>query len=486
VKPHSITQRVVALVLLVEVLSALCLTGFVFVYERQQHFHSLDLAIRGRAGTLLGAVVEAQDEDDRVVLDLEGIRLPKHDIYEVWDNEHLLLGRSDGWHTANTLLDRAIGSGAADHGEIKVDGTTYRTVVIKGIRVLDPQAGGIRHRLAVVYGSPTQEAWEPVAKTVRAFALASSVLLVVSGLLVTLLIRTSMNPLKELAREAGSISSSQWQFVPSERARAMRELAPLATALEDLVLRLGRSFAQQRQFVSDSAHELKTAVTVVKSSLQLLELRERNPEEYRAGVVRSLNDCLRMEELVHRMLTLARAEAGVASVPVGAEAVTELHGGAMVAAASLESLAQLRGVRLECTGPTALHAIIAPPDWETVCVNLLLNAMQHSERGSRVLLTLEEREGRVVCRVIDHGAGIPAAALSHIFDRFYRSDASRARSTGGSGLGLAIVKAIVDGAHGEIQVESTEGAGTTVTVRLTTARLADRNAEAETVQTAQV
>src|ERR1700749_626741 len=87
-----------------------------------------------------------------------------------------------------------------------------------------------------------------------------------------------------------------------------RELAPLASALTAAMQRLEASFSQQRRFVSDAAHELKTAGAVVKSSLQLLTMRQGTTEEYKAGFEVSLGDCDRMEEIVARMLPLARAE----------------------------------------------------------------------------------------------------------------------------------------------------------------------------------
>ena len=91
-----------------------------------------------------------------------------------------------------------------------------------------------------------------------------------------------------------------------------QELAPLVTAIEGVVDRLDQSFAQQRQFLGDAAHELKTAVAVIKSSLQLLNMRPRSVVEYQEGVLRCEVDCSRMEELVGRMLALARIEAATA------------------------------------------------------------------------------------------------------------------------------------------------------------------------------
>ncbi len=464
-RTHSIARRVVLLFLLVEVVCALCMTGFVFVYERHTHFHSLDLALRGRADTLMGAVADLEDKDDNVFLDLDGIRLPEDDLYEVRDVDHRLLGRSGRWVPPSALASAPLEPSGL-YRTIHVNGVEYRAVRITGLRNVDPNIHEVRHHIVVVYASPTRQAWLPIRRAVEDFALASLLLAVLSGGLVTALVRSSMSPLKELAGEASAISSSQWRFAPAERARRTEELAPLIAALEDLVQRLQVSFAQQRQFVSDSAHELKTAITVVKSSLQLLELRASQPHEYRAGVMVSLNDCQRMEELVGRMLMLARVEEA-GRLPGSLEAQSaELHAGVLEAFAALESLARLRGVTLVYQGPEALRAAIAREDWVTVCTNLLLNAVQHSAAGSRVLVKAEPTGTHAVCSFVDDGAGIAPEALPFVFDRFYRGDASRARATGGTGLGLAICKAVVERAAGAVTIESRPGAGTTVRVQL--------------------
>ena len=463
-RPTSIASRVVTVFLLVELISALCMTGCVFLYERQSHFRSLDVALLGRADSLMGAVVDAEDADDRVVLDLEGLHLPADDLYEVWDNQQML-GRSPGWTAPPALVHGSGREGEAR--DVTLNGSAYRTARITGLRVVDPAQSNVRHSIVIVYASPARAAWRPVLQAVRAFALASIILLAGSAFFVSLLVKRSMQPLENLATEAGRISSSRWRFTPGRQASETRELVPLIAALDDLVQRLQLSFAQQRQFVSDSAHELKTAVTVVKSSLQLLELRERNAEQYRAGLASSLRDCQRMEELVHRMLTLARIEESGRLATAATEVAAELHEGSLASIDSLTSLARLRGVSLRYSGPQQLWAVIHPDDWQTLCTNLLLNAIQHSQFGTQVRLSLAAQGHKAVLEVADHGEGIASDALPYVFDRFYRSDASRARSTGGTGLGLAIVRAIVDRVQGRISIESVEGQGTSVTVALT-------------------
>ena len=98
--------------------------------------------------------------------------------------------------------------------------------------------------------------------------------------------------------------------------------------------------------------------------------------------------------------------------------------------------------------------------------NLLTNAVRYNRAGGRVEVSLAAQGGAAEIRVRDTGVGIPAAALSHVFDRFYRVDPARSRASGGSGLGLAITRWIVEAHGGTIDVESVKGEGSTFTVRL--------------------
>ena len=109
---------------------------------------------------------------------------------------------------------------------------------------------------------------------------------------------------------------------------------------------------------------------------------------------------------------------------------------------------------------------IAAEDCFSVVSNLVLNAVQHSPAGSEVEVDVAARGGEVWLTVRDRGEGVPAEVLPHVFERFYRGDASRARATGGSGLGLAIVKGIVERAGGEIAIENCADGGVRVRVRM--------------------
>jgi len=246
---------------------------------------------------------------------------------------------------------------------------------------------------------------------------------------------------------------------------AVAELAVLARALEAAMRRLGDSFNQQRTFVNDAAHELKTAVTIIKSSLQLLDSRPRSLDEYRIGLESCLGDCARLEDLVQKLLTLARLEQSSAG-ELAASGSTDLTESLRTIATQMEPLATLRGINLKLNLEDGLQAMLPREECENLAFNLTLNALQHTPTGGSVTLRAATAEGIVRMEIADTGEGIDPNDLPFIFHRFYRGDRSRARTSGGTGLGLAICKAIVDAYGGRIEIESEPMHGTRVCVTL--------------------
>ena len=470
-KTRSIAFRLISAVLLVELVSAVLVVFLSWGYERHIHFHAFDVVLHGHADSVLGAVQDAEDAEDNVMLDRADLHLPPEDIYEVYDAHGRLLGRSANWPTAASAGPPAQPRDGFLH--LVVNGRRYRVLLHHGSRIVDPDkpGGGKLRRVTVLYGAPTGRVWSAIRGAVEFYAAGSILLLVVTGPLIAWLLHRGLLPLRQLASLASHVSADSWQFLPPESARTTPELAPLTHAMESVLQRLEYAFTQQRTFVSDAAHELKTAVAVVKSSLQLLNLRQRTPAEYEAGLDRCLADTQRLEELVAKMLTLARVESG-STATGGPPPATDMVACLRRAAAQLETFAVLRRVRVTVETPSAeaegVFVALTTEDCSLLVSNLLLNALQHSPPESSVQLRLAmhpEEEGAELS-VEDHGEGIDLAALPQVFDRFYRGDPSRARSTGGAGLGLAICKAVVERAGGSIHLASRPGQGTTVTVRV--------------------
>jgi signal transduction histidine kinase len=464
---QSIKTQLIVSVLLVELASALLGTGLAVLYERHVRFHAFEIMLRGRADSLLGAVQDADDAEDNVMLDGSEINLPREDIYEVWDENGRVLGHSPGWEAPSGF--NMPGAQSKQFEKIRVGYERYRTIRIDGLRIVDPgeKNGGIKRRVTIVYGSPTSPVWEAVRRAFLFYGITSLFLVVITGLGMSWLLRRGLAPLDELAEQASGLSVNSWHFSPSTRIRETTELAPLATALDTAMQGLERSFTQQRQFVNDAAHELKTAVAVIKSSVQLLSMKPRSANEYQAGLERCQTDCQRMEAIVAKMLTLARVENSPEDRESNSRPLsTDLAQVVKNVVAQLDTFAQLNKIRVEFSVPDVLPLEMEEDELELLCSNLLMNALQHSKAGDVVHVTGRSTGVWIELEIADEGSGIEADSLPYIFDRFYRNDPSRSRCTGGTGLGLAICKAIVNKANGIIEITSTPGLGTTAVVRL--------------------
>ncbi len=465
-KSYSITHRLITTVLLLELLSALAISGAAMLYERHVRFHSFDIMLRGRADSLLGAVQDAEDAQDNVMLDGTEVNFPKEDIYQVQDANGRVLGRSPNWMGPDAGLLQAK---PGKFIRLSVHGRHYRVLRIEGLRMVDPgdKGGGIPRRVSIFYGAPTGDVWHEIWEAVGFYALTSVLLLAISGLLIFWLLNRGLAPLRELAAEAAGVSVDAWNFVPPPRARMIRELAPLTGALETVLTGLEHSFVQQRRFVGDAAHELKTAVAVLKSSLQLLTLKQRTALEYEEGLARCQLDCDRMEEAVAKMLTLARLETRPA-LPVPA-CSTDLTDMLRQVAQQFASLAELKRLRILVSAEEPVMVDMDPEQLQLLCSNLLLNALQHSPAGGAVRAMAHGNGDGSELAIEDDGDGIAPQDLPHVFDRFYRGDPSRSRNTGGTGLGLSICKAIASRWDSTIAISSDLGVGTRVIVRFPSA-----------------
>jgi signal transduction histidine kinase len=378
--------------LLVELVSAALVILLSFGYERHTHFRAFDVMLRGRADSVLGAVQDAEDVEDNVMLDLADLHVPPDDVYEVWDGRGRMLGRSPNWPGSSGIaVPQADGM-----FPLELNGRHYRLLRLHGSRIVDPgePGGGKLRPVTILYGAPTERVWHAIRSVVEFYAAASLLLLVISGPLIAWMLHHGLLPLRQLAEQAGQVSAHSWEFSPPASARETAELAPLTQALESTLQRLERSFTQQKTFVSDAAHELKTAVAVAKSSLQLLNLKERSTAEYRAGLEQCLADTQRLEDLVAKMLTLARVEHGPSAVAVPARC--DLAGSARQTIAQLHTVATLREINVALDGPEPCLVPLAADDCALVVENLLMNALQHSPKGSTVAMRIAHQDGAAI------------------------------------------------------------------------------------------
>ena len=491
-KPYSLTRRLIAAVLLVELASALALIALAGVYESVSHFRAFDVMLEGRVDSVLGAIEDSEDAADNLALDRNDLHLPRRDIYLVRDSGGLLLGHSDNWPDAASFdvalprrapsafagLENAAGEGKPDNRvfeSFSVHGEHFRALRGTGFRTVDAEDGhGLKRQVIVIYGARTEPVWESVTQALTFYSLVSLLLLVASGLVMLGLLRRGLRPLNQLAEQAKGVSVQSWTFAPGQEARSVRELAPLILALETLLAGLERAFEQQTQFVSDAAHELKTSVAVVKSSIQVLGMRPRTAGEYSAGLERLELDCGRMEDLVASMLTLAGLEARRETEQPGE---TGLAGLLAEVVEHLRTVAEVGGVALLLEAPEEIVVRGERDALRLLATNLILNAIQHSPPGEQVRIVLARQNGSAQIAIEDHGSGIAPELLPRIFDRFFRGDPSRSRRTGGTGLGLAIARAVALRSDGSIELASRVDQGTLVQVSLPEVSLPARPAQ---------
>jgi len=274
------------------------------------------------------------------------------------------------------------------------------------------------------------------------------------------LVSRSLRPVSEISGTAVKIAGGDL----SQRiniAEAESELGQLASVLNSTFARLETAFAQQKQFASDAAHELRTPVSVILTQTQTALNRERDAASYKQTVEACQRAAQRMRKLIESLLALARFDAGqeiLKRVPFDlSKAIADSTELVQPLADERSVKIFVKAVPLEITGD--------PERLAQVFTNLLTNAIQYNRTDGEVRVSLASQNGLAVFTVADTGQGMAADDLPRVFGRFFRADQSRTGG-GNSGLGLAISKAIVEAHGGTIEVVSEQNAGTTFVVRL--------------------
>ena len=275
-------------------------------------------------------------------------------------------------------------------------------------------------------------------------------------------VRYLTRPLREIAAAATRIEHGHGETaIPGSGARD--EIDALAGALGRAFSRLRDAYERQARFASDAAHELRTPVAAVLAQAEVATRRERTVDQYREAMDRIVEAAQRMQQTLDALLLVARGGSDTTRVREGS---ADLVSVVREATASCGAFAGSRAVALHVAGPETAPLAGDPRLLGILVRNLVENAVAHSISGGSIDISVSVGPTEVTLRVCDRGDGIPADALPHVFDRFYRVDESRSRVTGGSGLGLSLVRLIAELHGGTATAESAVGVGTTMTVQL--------------------
>jgi heavy metal sensor kinase len=275
--------------------------------------------------------------------------------------------------------------------------------------------------------------------------------------------RRALAPVDRLTTTARAITANQLSRRIDVPATG-DELQRLSETLNEMLARLETAFAETTRFTADASHELRTPVSIIRTSAEVALRRPRSAETYCQALEVILREAERTSALVQDLLVLTRADAGVDTLqraPVDLGSLLEGLRTSMLARGDRGGIE----VRVEVPGgPVIIEGDAAALG--RLMLILVDNAVTYSPAPGLVRVWLRAESGGVVLGVDDSGMGIAGEDLPRVFDRFYRADKARSRESGGAGLGLSIAKGIVERHAGCITIESEAGKGCRVRVEI--------------------
>jgi len=296
------------------------------------------------------------------------------------------------------------------------------------------------------------------------------------------IIRSTLRPISELAETAKSLNNSKSTFSPEEMEKLKGkleminpsrldtrisiegthyELQGLAQAINGMLDRINAAYKSQIRFVSDASHELRTPISVIQGYANLLDRWGKNDEKaLQESITAIKEEAANMKILVEQLLFLARGDNNTMTIQMTEFDVSEL---------AKEVVKETKMIDTSHDFDSTIQSVYINADEGLIkqAFRILIdNAIKYTEPGGKIKVQVEEKEGKAMLIVSDEGIGIPPEDLPKIFDRFYRTDESRARSTGGTGLGLSIANWICERHGGHMEVISRVGIGTKISIVL--------------------
>lgn len=271
--------------------------------------------------------------------------------------------------------------------------------------------------------------------------------------------RRITSPIMGITEAAGRVSSGD--FKARAPVETNDELGALAITFNRMADRFEEIDEMRKKFTADVAHELRTPVTTIRSYIEGFQDGVLKPTPERLKELEE--ETLRLAELISDLQNLTVIESHSSVLEEESfDLAQEVRG----LAGRVSPLFREKGVGLRVEAEGEIEVLADRRLLGRAIGNLVNNALKYTERGGEVTVDLYATSNEISIKILDSGIGIPEADLPYIFDRFYRADPSRARSTGGSGIGLSLVKEIVEAHGGKVTVESSLGQGSIFTIHL--------------------
>lgn len=317
------------------------------------------------------------------------------------------------------------------------------------------------HKGHVYMFAPTDYIKRTVDQLSNQFVLASLITVALTIITIFILSRLIAQPLIKMKEATEQLSKGKHHVeLHTDR---KDELGELASSIRKLAKDLERLKMARNEFLANISHELRTPLTYVKGYADIInrpDTSEREMKEY-AKIIREETE--QLTTLIKSLFELAKMDQNnfpirKKKIAIGdiVQSVTDL----------IQPVLKEKSIRLQMDCPDEVIAFVDPDRVQQVIINILDNAIKHSNHYAEVSLQVDQTEAFVEIVVTDDGEGIPEEDIPYLFDRLYRVEKSRSRQSGGAGLGLAITKEIMESHGGSIHIYSELGKGTRVVMRL--------------------
>jgi heavy metal sensor kinase len=450
---------------LVAVIATICIVAY--VEFKESHLRNIDQTLSAMANGILASLHDREGEEQMIDKDIHAVTGASAQnpstFYRIW------MDGASADRFASDPPDSEHGRwlrGLPEQSGPMRESLTFMNI---GSRGSEYRAAWMRHKLNegivnIVVAGSSHYTYHEMREFLKLLLILGGSLIVCSVVAVMWSARCSLRPIHMTAERLHRISRPNVGRALFDDLKVPEELHPFVGALRDMLGRLDEVLQQQKQFTSDAAHELRTPLAVVKSTLQATQMHERDANEYRRAIADALKDVARMEHLIEQLLVLARMDENSEHIAAAEVQLDVL----------LRELAEAYDQRI---GRSGGKVILDEPPVTTVqgdldelarlFSNVLDNAVRYGPSDGTISIALKCKPDSfaTVC-IHDEGGNIPPEALPHLFDRFYRVDHSRSSSTGGVGLGLAIAQEIARRHNGDISITSEPGSGTLVCIRL--------------------
>ncbi len=328
-----------------------------------------------------------------------------------------------------------------------------------------PTAAWPLQSVAIVLARDTAPLYAMLYRLRGLMALGSLAVLAVCAAILGLVVRSNLRPLDHLAAEIGRRGEQDLATRIAVQP-PVRELQPVVDRLNHLLGRLETAFQRERSFSAEIAHELRTPLAGLRSTLEVALLRPRDSDQYRESLDDALQIAARMQSLVENLLSLARIEAGLVTIQSEPMALNEL---VETTWKPFDDVARARRLNVQWTLDCEISLTTDPTLLGHVLRNIMQNAVEYANEDGWVKIETASADNWVSIRLTNSGSTISQSQSEYVFERFWRGDAARSSAGKHCGIGLPLVRKILDALGGSARVRTNAGAEFEITISLPSA-----------------